>query len=114
ETTDFSKFIYISKPYFNLVDVFDYLINNFYSLLSSKYNPDYLKWTIIKSTLERAEVLFEKESVAKEKIIKAIGLLNILAPAGSKINSEFLKKYGKYSLNISNVENEIKSLEKNK
>src|SRR5690606_4223961 len=44
ETTDFSKFIYKTKPYFNLVDVFDYLINNFYSLLSSKYNPDYLKW----------------------------------------------------------------------
>lgn len=114
ETTDFSKVINNNKPYFNLVDVFDYLINNFYSLLSSKHNPDYLKWTIINTTLERAEVLFEKESVAKEKIIKAIGLLNILAPAGSKINSEFLKKYGKYSLNISNVENEIKTLEKNK
>ncbi len=114
ETTDFSKFIYKTKPYFNLVDVFDYLINNFYSLLSSKYNPDYLKWTVIKSTLERAEILFEKESVAKEKIIKAIGLLNILAPAGSKLNNEFLKKYGKLSLNVSNVENEIKILEKSK
>ncbi|MBV6421401.1 MAG: hypothetical protein DAHOPDDO_02676 [Ignavibacteriaceae bacterium] len=114
ETTDFSKYIYKTKPYFNLVDLFDYLINNFYSLLSSKYNPDYLKWTVIKSTLERAEVLFEKASVAKEKIIKAIGLLNILAPAGSKINTEFLKKYGKLSLNISNIENEIKILEKSK
>lgn len=114
ETTDFSKFIYKTKIYFNLVDVFDYLINNFYSLLSSKYNPDYLKWTIIKSTLERAEVLFEKESVDKEKIIKVIGLLNILAPAGSKINNDFLKKYGRLSLNISYVENEIKTLEKNK
>lgn len=114
ETTDFNKFLYKNKPYFNLVDVYDYLINNFYSLLSSKHNPDYLKWTIIKSTLERAEVLFEKESIDKEKIIKAVGLLNILAPSGSKINTDFLKTYGKQSLNISSVENEIKSLEKNK
>lgn len=114
ETTDFNNFIYETKQYFNLVDVYDYLINNFYSLLSSKYNPDYLKWTIIKSTLERTEVLFEKESVAKEKIIKTVGLLNILAPSGAKTNFEFLIKYGRLSLNIPNVENEIKILEKNK
>jgi len=114
ETTDFDKYIFKNKPYFNLVDVYDYLINNFYSLLSSKHNPDYLKWTIIKSTLERAEIMFEKESSGKEKILKTIGLLNILAPAGSKINTYFLKAYGKQSLNISSVENEIKSLEKNK
>jgi nitrogen regulatory protein PII-like uncharacterized protein len=114
ETTNFHKYLYKNKTYFNLVDVYDYLLNNFYSLLSSKHNPDYLKWTIIKSTLERAEVLFENDSVDKEKIIKTIGLLNILAPAGSKINSEFLKNYGRLSLNVSNVENEIKALEKNK
>lgn len=114
ETTNFNKVICDTKPYFNLVDVYDYLINNFYSLLSSKYNPDYLKWNIIKSTLERAEILFQKESVSKEKIIKAIGLLNILAPAGAKINFEFLIKYGRLSLKIPNVENELKTLEKNK
>lgn len=114
ETTDFRKYIYKNKPYFNLADVYDYLINNFYSLLSSKHNPDYLKWTIIKSTLERVEVLFEKEAADKEKIIKAIGLLNILAPVGAKINKEFLKNYGKLSLNVLNIENEIKVLDKNK
>ncbi|HOJ07328.1 MAG TPA: hypothetical protein PKX68_07235 [Ignavibacteriaceae bacterium] len=114
ETNNFNKNIYYTKPYFNLVDVFDYLINNYYSLLSSKYNPDYLKWTIINSTLERAEVLFEKEYVEKEKLIKVIGLLNILAPSGSKINTEFLIKYGNLALNISHAENEIKTLEKNK
>jgi hypothetical protein len=114
ETNDIKKHTIKSKSYFNIVDVYDYLINNFYSLLASKHNPDYLKWTIIKSTIERAEVLFERESIDIEKIIKTIGLLNILSPAGSKINSEFLKKYGKLSLNISNVEKEIKTLEKNK
>lgn len=114
ETTDFKKFIHKTKPYFNIADVFDYLINNFYSLLSSKHNPDYLKWTIIKSTIERAEILFENNSVDKEKILKTIGLLNVLAPSGSKINAEFLKNYGKLSLNIINVEDEINALEKNK
>lgn len=114
KTTDFKSYIYQNKKYFNLPDVYNYLINNFYSLLSSKHNPDYLKWTVIRTTLERTEVLFEKEYLEKEKLIKTIGLLNILAPAGSKINNEFLKTYGKLSLNIPNVEEEIKSLEKNK
>lgn len=114
ETTDFSKYLYKNKPYFTITDVYDYLINNFYSLLSSKYNPDYIKWTTIKTTLERAEVLFENNSMNKEKIIKTIGLLNIFAPAGSKINLEFLSTYGKLSLDVKNVENELKILEKNK
>ena len=114
KTTDFKKYQHTNKPYFNLVDAYDYLLNNFYSLLSSKHNPDYLKWTIIRSTLERVEVIFEKESTEKEKIIKAIGLLNIIAPAGSKLNLDFLKNYGKLSLGIPNLEKEIKLLEKNK
>lgn len=114
ETTDFNKVLSKNKQYYNLVDVYDYLLNNFYSILSLKHNPDYLKWTIIKSTLERVEILFEKESAEKEKIIKTIGLLNILTQNGSKLNLEFLKEYGNLSLGISDVEKEINSLEKNK
>lgn len=114
KTTDFNKYISKNKKFFNLPDVYDYLINNFYSLLSSKFNPDYLKWTVIRTTLERAEILFENEYLEKEKIIKTIGLLNIFAPAGSKINSEFLRIYGSLSLNVYDVENKIRILEKNK
>ncbi|AFN74356.1 hypothetical protein MROS_1117 [Melioribacter roseus P3M-2] len=114
ETTDFSSYIKKNKKYFNLVDVYDYLLNNFYSFLSSKYNPDYLKWSIIKSTLERVEIIFEKNFIEKSKIIKTIGLLNIFAPSGAKINAEFLKVYGNLSLNIENIEEEIKLLEKHK
>lgn len=114
ETANFNTIPSHNRPYFNLVDVYDYLLNNFYSLLSSKHNPDYLKWTIIRSAIERTESLFEKESFEKEKIIKTIGLLNILASAGSKLDIHFLKKYGKLSLGILNLEKEINLLEKNK
>jgi hypothetical protein len=100
--------------FFNLNLVYDYLINNFYSLLSSKANPDYFKWSIIKSTIERAEILFEREAEPKIQIIKAIGLLNIFASAGAKINKRFLETYGELSLNIKNISKELSLLESKK
>ena len=114
KTTEFEEILNRKKIFFSIVDVHDYLVNNFYSLLSSKYNPDYLKWNILKSTMERAEILFEKDFIDKKKLLIAIGLLNIFSPSGAKLNLKFLKKYGELSLGISNVEKEIKLLDKHK
>jgi hypothetical protein len=109
ETQDIKKSTK-KDSFFNLNKVYDYLINTFYSLLSSKLNPDYFKWSIIKSTIERTEILFEREAESKIQIIKTIGLLNIFASAGAKINKRFLETYGDLSLNIKNISKELSLL----
>jgi len=114
KTTDFPREINKKQLYYNLVSIYDYLIENFYSLLSSKQNPDYFKWTIIRNTIERNEIVFEKEASHKEKLIKTIGLLNIFSQKGALLNKKFLCIYGKLVLRITNVEYEINLLEKNK
>ncbi len=114
KTTDFSKIVNNKQRYYNLVSIYNYLIDNFYSLLSSKQNPDYFKWTIIRNTIERNEIVFEKKAAQKEKLIKTIGLLNIFSQKGAHINKKFLGIYGKHVLGITNVKNEINLLEKNR
>ncbi|MCH7973382.1 MAG: hypothetical protein IH949_05775 [Bacteroidetes bacterium] len=107
ETTDFNNVDFTENKFFNLNSVYDYLIDNYYSLLSSKYNPHYLKWSIIRNSLDRNEIIFEKEAKSKEKLIKAIGLLNIFAPSGAKIDEQFLKIYGKSSLELANIKKDL-------
>lgn len=98
-TNDFSD----QEDFFNLADVYDYLINNLYSFLSSKFNDDYFKWTIIKNSLDRIESTFEKNVKNISLIIKAIGLLNIFAPKGSQINEKILSSYSKVAFGISDT-----------
>jgi len=114
ETNHYSNFISSGSVYFNLNSLYEYLIENFYSLLSSKYNPDFLKWSVIRNSLERSDILFERYSEPKEKLIKTIGLLNIFAPAGAYINKKFLNEYGKLALGIHNVSEELRALETKK
>lgn len=114
ETNNYSNFNTRDSNYFNLNSVYNYLVENFYSLLSSKYNPDFLKWSVMRNTLDRSEILFEKFSEPKEKLIKTIGLLNIYAPTGAHINKKFLIDYGKLALGINDVSNQLKSLETKK
>jgi hypothetical protein len=110
ETTDFSNLISTDDRFFNLNSVYDYLVDNYYSLLSSKYNRHYLKWSIIRNSLDRNEIIFEKEAKSKEKLIKTIGLLNIFAPSGAQIDEQFLKAYGKSSLGLANIKKDLSLL----
>lgn len=114
ETSNISKGKLTSDPYFNLSLIYDYLINNYYSFLLSKYNPDYLKWSFIRNALNRAEIMFEKEFYDISKIIKTIGLLNIFAREGAKINRAFLTKYCDLAIGIKNSEKLIEDLEQKK
>jgi hypothetical protein len=114
ETIKFSDYISKGSQYFNINSVCDYLLNNYYSLLSSKYNPDFIKWSVLRNSLERNEILFEKDSESKERLIKTIGLLNIFAPHGARINKEFLTEYGKLALAVEKVEEQLKQLEAKK
>lgn len=114
ETNSYSKFISSDIKYFSLNSIYDYLIENFYSMLSSVYNHDLIKWSVLRNSIERSEILFENHSEPKERLIKTVGLLNIFAPSGAHINKEFLDIYGKLALGIPNANEELKILETKK
>lgn len=98
------------SPYYNLASVYDYLIQNYYSFLTTKYNPHYAQWAAIRTAIERAEG-FEMDKMEDAiKIIKTIGLLNIFASASARLNKDFLCDYGKYSLGLTNTEKTLDQL----
>jgi hypothetical protein len=88
------------NPYYNLACVYDYLLHNYYSFLSTKYNPHYTQWAAIKRAVERIEATFKKDILNTAKIAKTIGLLNIFASEHARIDREFLTEYAKYALGI--------------
>jgi hypothetical protein len=97
-------------PYYNLSKVYDYLIHNFYSFLTTRYNPHQAQWSAIRTAIERAELMKTNVSDAV-KIVKTIGLLNIFASASAKLNVDFLNEYSKSSLGIKEPEKIIKALD---
>jgi len=102
------------EPYYNLACVYDYLIFNFFSLLTTKYNPDYANWASIRDAIERVEGIFEKRVNETLKIIKTIGLLQIFAHKGALIDKPFIEKYARFSLGIKHPEEIINLLESHK
>jgi hypothetical protein len=100
-----------NNPYYNISCVYDYLIRNYYSFLSTKYNPHYAQWTSIRTAIERAEGVLGNQVDDATKLIKTIGLLNIFATASARVDANFLCDYGKYSLGIKSPEKIICTLE---
>ena len=111
-----NEFDYKRFGYYSIPKVYDYLLNGYYSFLTTKYNPDYNQWHAIRRAIERIEGLFTDSIHHKnaENIIKVIGLLNIFANASAKLEPHFYKEYCKYSLGIKNVEEILNDLEKKK
>ncbi|MCH7534929.1 MAG: hypothetical protein IH948_04165, partial [Bacteroidetes bacterium] len=104
----------VQNSCFNIANVYDYLLYNFYSFLSTKYNPHYSQWSGIKTAIERAETLVTKNLSETIQMIKAIGLLNLFASKGAKLDSNFLENYGKNSMGISDVDSVLAELDKRK
>lgn len=101
-------------PYYNLPCVYDYLIYNFYSTLTSKFNPDYFKWILVRNSLERVEVEFSEQIEEAQKVIKTIGLLNILGSDAAKINPRLIEEYASNCLGVFDVRTILKKLEEAK
>lgn len=102
-------------PYYNLVCVYEYLAHNYESLLNSVNNPHYAQWGVIRRTVERAEAELAEDIVGTAtKLIQVIGLLNIFAPDGAKINSTFLSEYGQLAIGLTNVSEALVELETRK
>lgn len=89
-----------TNTYYNISSVYDYLLNNYYSFIFTKYNPHFTQWSAIRTAVERVEGLFDKEITDAAKIIKTIGLLNIFAPESASLTDEFIYSYSLHVLNI--------------
>lgn len=110
------EFDYKKHNYYSIPKVYDYLINGYYSFLTTKYNPDYTQWSAIRRAIERIEGAFDDYSTQKqaEDVIKLIGLLNIFATSSAKLDPYFYNNYSKHSLGIKNSEKVFEVLEKKK
>ena len=112
--TGLSKFNKIENPFYNLSCVYDYLNFNFYSFLTSKYNPDFSSWSSIRSSLEEVERTFNTNLNDYTKAIKIIGLLNVFSAKGAVLDETFLSKYLETSCGVSNSITIIQNLEAKK
>ncbi len=109
--TGLTKFNRQENPFYNLSCVYDYLNFNFYSFLTSKYNPDFSGWSSIRSAIENVERTFDISINDYIKAVKTIGLLNIFSASGSVLDEYFLRNYLETTTGISNSSKIIKDLE---
>ena len=100
-----------TNTYYSLPQIYNYLINNFHSAISTpKNNP---AWAAIREALERAEGNIKSELLEDAiAIIKSIGLLNIFSSASGRLDLSFYNNYGKLALGIKQPEKTIHELEK--
>ena len=111
--TGLSKFNKRENPFYNLSCVYDYLNFNFYSFLTSKYNPDFSAWVSIRSAIEKAErALIDAPINDCIKAIKTIGLLNIFSANGAILDFNFLVQYFENACGIADADAVVESLEK--
>ncbi|MBX7224969.1 MAG: hypothetical protein K1X55_03000 [Chitinophagales bacterium] len=109
--TGLAKFNKKENPFYNLSNVYDYLNFNFYSFLTSKYNPDFSAWSSIRSSIEEVERAFDSNINDYIKAVKTIGLLNIFSASGSILDLNFFIDYLKTACGVSDAKNIIKNLE---
>ena len=111
DNNSISSFEPTATQTYNMANVYDYIIYNFYSYLSEA-NADSTNWRAIRVALERVDGFTAVERIDNaSKIVKTIGLCNLF---GNSINFDknALCQYAKLALNISNPEEVIKELEK--
>ncbi|WP_294277965.1 hypothetical protein [uncultured Chryseobacterium sp.] len=109
--TGLEKFNKRENPFYNLSCVYDYLNFNFYSFLTSRYNPDFSAWSSIRSAIENIERTFDSLINEYIKVVKTIGLLNIFAANGAILDEDFLSNYIEVACGISDSEMIIKNLD---
>ena len=106
----------VAEPYYNLAKVYDYLQYNFYQILNSRYNPDFSRWVRLRDAIDRVEISFAKARQVDQavKIVKSIGLLNILGAGAAVIDQELIAAYAESCLGSINIEEVVDQLEKQK
>lgn len=102
------------NPYFNLSCVYDYLYYNYYGVLTSKYNPAYFRWSLLRNSLDRIDIELTTHIQEAKSIVKTIGLLNILGGDAAKISDNLLLQYGSIALGIKETQSILNLLLKKK
>lgn len=99
-----------TNPFYNISCVYDYLMYNYYSTLTTKHNQDYSQWVTIRNSIERLEGELTDYVNEGTKLLKIIGLLNIFTSYSGVIDRDFLTDYSKFSLGFDNAEEVIDKL----
>ncbi|NND23925.1 MAG: hypothetical protein HKN86_04455 [Acidimicrobiia bacterium] len=97
--------------FYSLGKVYDYLLFNYSYLLQSKSNPDFFKWRVVITALDRVDALVEDNIALSKDIIKTIGLLDLINQGSSRINLEFLKQYYKEVVDEKNIDEALESIQ---
>lgn len=94
---------------YSLANVYDYIINNFYSYLS-EVNADSANWRAIRVALERIEGVFELDKIETARnIVKTIGLCNLFGNSAT-FDEKALIQYLQLALDIKQPETLIREL----
>jgi len=99
---------------YNLAEVYDYVINSFYSYLNDA-NGDSSSWSAILLSIERIEGCDwkdESQMLDAIKIVKSIGLLNLFGNAGFSMSQDEFAVYAEMALGIPSAKNIIHELER--
>jgi len=97
---------------YNLQNVYDYILYNFYSYLKDA-NADSMSWGAIKVSIERVEGQDwsdKNEMLNATKLVKAIGLLNLFGTAGFKLTERNLTDYAREAMAMDNAKEIIQKL----
>ena len=105
-----------ARKTYNLQMVYDYVIYNFYSFLKDA-NADSMNWSAMKIALERVEgQSWESKNMMLDaiKIVKTIGMMNLLGTAAFSMSEEQFAIYAHQALNIENPDEIITTLQRYK
>lgn len=101
---------------YNLANVYDYIISNFYSYLQEA-NMDSMSWSSIQVSIERVDgVDWDNSDQLSDaiKIVKTIGLLNLFGIATFSMDKDQMASYAHYAMDIPESEQIIHKLIKYK
>ena len=103
-----------NDAFYNLADVYDYLLYNHYTHIQTKHNFRYVQWSAIRKAIERVESIWGERASDAVKLVKTIGILNIFGRESARIDLPFLCEYGRICLSIEDAESLVKKLSKHK
>lgn len=97
---------------YNLANVYDYIVFNFYSYLKDA-NVDSMSWSSMQVSIERVEGLDWEtgdQLTSAIKIVKAIGLLNLFGIASFAMSPEQMAEYARLAMAVQDADNIIGKL----
>ena len=99
---------------YNLANVYDYIVYNFYSYLKDA-NVDSMSWSSMQVSIERVEGLDwdnARQMTSAIGIVKAIGLLNLFGIASFAMKPEQMAEYARLTMNVQDAADIIDKLKR--